>query len=182
MSRDDILSLHFTHLRNTVGSCNNVLKRLRRDGHIEVNSNVQPYVYFPSPSSVKKNGSKIYHFLAIVDFYKQLLKHDKPKQFIVEPKYGKEYMEPDIFMIWQGAPFFVEVQCSIYSSKVMKAKVERYEKYALSNKWKDETWQPEKRKIFPYLWLITDTRYTIESNCLRVFQSRNVDDFLVSVK
>lgn len=181
MSRNDVVDLHFSHLKNTVGSCNNVLKRLRRDGHIEASVKTQPYLYFPSPSPIKKDSQKAGHFLAIVDFYKQLLQHDNPKHLVVEPKFGKEYMEPDIFMIWQGAPFFVEIQCSVYSSKVMKAKLERYEKYVLSDEWKKETWQPKNKKIFPYIWIITDTFYNIEHKQMKIFQTKNVSDFLQSI-
>jgi len=182
MSRDDIVDLHFSHLSNKVGACNTVMKRLRRDGHVEVNVFQQPYIYFPAPSPIKRDSAKIPHFLKIVDFYKQLRKHSIPKIFEVEPKYGKEFMEPDAFMIWQGAPFFVEIQLSHYSQKVMKDKINRYEKYALSGKWKNESWQPANKKVFPYIWIIGDHHYNIESKVLRIFQSVNANSFLKEIK
>lgn len=46
-------------------------------------------------------------------------------------------MEPDIFMIWKRAPFFLEIQRSIYSEKVMNEKVNRYVSYYMSNEWQN---------------------------------------------
>ena len=96
----------------------------------------RPYIYFPQPSTIRKTSQKIPHFLAIVNVYKQLLQYEKPKVFKVEPKYGKAYMEPDIFTIWRQSPFFIEVQNSVYSKKVMQEKVNRYEFYFHSLEWR----------------------------------------------
>lgn len=65
----------------------------------------------------ERRVKKIPHFLGIVDVYKQLVHYENPKLFKVEPKYGKEYMEPDAFTIWRRSPFFIEVQKSVYSKK-----------------------------------------------------------------
>ncbi|MDT9027477.1 hypothetical protein [Rossellomorea yichunensis] len=43
-------------------------------------------------------------------------------------------------MIWKRAPFFVEIQRSVYSHKIMSEKVDRYEAYRLSGEWKNEAW------------------------------------------
>nr|MCX3330287.1 hypothetical protein [Bacillus pacificus] len=110
MSRDDIIDLHFQGLKNAVTCCNTVMKRLRRDGHVDANITQQPFIYFPQPSTLRKTSQKIPHFLGIVDAYKQLIHYEKPKLFKVEPKYGREYMEPDAFTIWRRSPFFIEVQ------------------------------------------------------------------------
>lgn len=178
LTRDDIIDLHFSHLKQPVTCCNTVLKRLRRDGYIEVNTDHKPYLYFPSPSSIKKDSTKIPHFLKIVEFYKSLLNFEGPKTFIVEPKYGKGYMEPDVFMIWKRAPFFVEIQHSVYSARVMDEKVKRYEEYFFSNKWKQEAWQPQKKKVFPAVIIITDTRYNIESSYFRFYQVPNISQLV----
>lgn len=178
LTRDDIIDLHFSRLKQPVTCCNTVLKRLRRDGYIEVNTNHQPYLYFPSPASIKKDSTKIPHFLKIVEFYKSLLKFEEPKTFIVEPKYGKGYMEPDAFMIWKRAPFFVEIQRSIYSARVMDEKVKRYEEYFFSNEWQQEAWQPQNKKVFPAVIIITDTRYNIESSYIRFFQVANISELV----
>lgn len=58
MTRDDIINLHFAGLKNPVTCANTVLKRLRRDGHIEVNTDFQPYIYFLSPSPINQDVAK----------------------------------------------------------------------------------------------------------------------------
>jgi hypothetical protein len=116
--------------------------------------------------------------LKIVEFYVDIIKHEPPKTFIVEPKYGKGYMEPDIFMIWKRAPFFVEIQRSVYSHKVMKEKVDRYEAYRLSREWQHEPWQPEEQKVFPKVIVITDTRYNIESPFVKFIQVQNISQLV----
>ncbi|RBW69477.1 replication-relaxation family protein [Bacillus taeanensis] len=181
MSRDDIAAIHFTNVKNPVTACNIVLKRLRRDGYVEANTSQQPYNYFLSPNPMKKNSQKIPHFLAIVDAYRQLCKHNKPEQFIVEPKYGKDYMEPDAFMIFNDSPFFVEIQRNVYSKKVMKEKIQRYEAYYYSNQWQSEAWQTVDNKVFPYVLMLTDTRYAIESDEIEVFQVKNIDELMLTV-
>ncbi|MDR4174498.1 hypothetical protein FO522_34000, partial [Bacillus nitratireducens] len=98
--------LHFQGLKNAVTCCNTVMKRLRRDGHVDANVLQHPYIYFPQPSSIRTKSQKIPHFLGIVEVYKQLVYYENPKLFKVEPKYGKEYMEPDAFTIWRRSPFF----------------------------------------------------------------------------
>ncbi|WP_309411863.1 replication-relaxation family protein [Bacillus cereus] len=178
MSRDDIINLHFQGLKKAVTCCNTVMKQLRRDGSVDTNVSQQPYIYFPQPSTIRKTSQKIPHFLAIVDVYKQLLQYEKPKLFKVEPKYGKEYMEPDVFTIWRQSPFFIEVQNLVYSKKVMQEKVNRYECYFHSFEWQQEPWQPKKSKYFPSLLIITDTQYDIYSLNFRIFQTKSIHDFM----
>lgn len=174
MTRDDIIDLHFKGLKQPVTCCNTVLKRLRRDSLIEVSKERLPFIYFPAPAGIKKDSTKIPHFLKIVEFYKSLLPFETPKTFIVEPKYGKGYMEPDAFMIWKRAPFFVEIQRSVYSEKVMNEKIQRYESYFMRNEWKQEHWQPANKKVFPTVILISDTRYKIESPNVKFIQVNNI--------
>ncbi len=182
MTRDDIIDLHFPGLKNPVTCCNTVLKRLRRDGQIEVNTSQQPYIYFSSPTPIKKDSAKIPHFLKIVEFYKSLLNFRESESFIVEPKYGKGFMEPDAFMIWKRAPFFVEIQRSIYSDKVMNEKFQRYVSYYMSNEWQQEPWQPEGKKIFPKIILITSRRYNLPRHPgVQFFQVQDIKQFLTFV-
>lgn len=175
MTRDDIIDLHFKGLKNPVTCANTVLKRLRRDGYIEVSKERHPYIYFPSPAAIKKDSAKIPHFLKIVEFYRSLVSIEAPEKFIVEPKYGKGYMEPDGFMIWKRAPFFVEIQRSIYSEKVMDEKIQRYEAYYISNEWQKESWQSEYKKVFPSVLILTETRYKIESSSVLFYQTQHID-------
>ncbi|MDF2605882.1 MAG: hypothetical protein K0S34_72 [Bacillales bacterium] len=176
MSRNDIAELFFPNTSNKEKNANAVLKRLCRDGHITVNKERRPYVYFPIPS-IKLTSQKIDHFLGIVDFYKQVCDIEAPETFTVEPKYGKDYMEPDIFMIWKRGPFFVEIQRSIYSERVMKDKITRYENYFYSEKWQLEQWQPTGNKYFPTIILITNHKYKIDSQ-LHVRQLSDISEIL----
>jgi hypothetical protein len=179
LTRDDIIDLHFAKLKQPVTCCNTVLKRLRRDGHIEVSKERQPYLYFHSPAAIKKDSAKINHFLKIVEFYRSIFKIETPKQFIVEPKYKKGFMEPDSFMIWKRSPFFVEIQRSVYSTKVMKEKVQRYESYFISNEWQHEPWQPQNKKVFPPVIMITDTRYNLDSDFVKFYQVQSIDQLVM---
>src|SRR5699024_10848265 len=83
MSRDDIIDLYFSHLKNPITNANTVLKRLVRDEQIEVSRSFSPYVYFPYNSIMKKDSTKIPHFLKIVDVYKQIKQHGKHEIFEV---------------------------------------------------------------------------------------------------
>jgi hypothetical protein len=181
MSRDDIIDLHFQGLKNAVTCCNTVMKRLRRDGHVDANISQQPYIYFPQSSTLRKTSQKIPHFLGILDVYKQLIYYEKPKLFKVEPKYGKEFMEPDAFTIWRRSPFFIEVQRSVYSKKVMQDKINRYELYSHSQEWHNESWQPKESKYFPSILIITEKYYNISSFSLRIFQASSISNFLNSL-
>mgnify|MGYP000668890540 CR=1 FL=1 len=181
MSRDDIIDLHFQGLKNAVTCCNTVMKRLRRDGHVDANISQQPYIYFPQSSTLRKTSQKIPHFLGILDVYKQLIYYEKPKLFKVEPKYGKEFMEPDAFTIWRRSPFFIEVQRSVYSKKVMQDKINRYELYFHSQEWHNESWQPKESKYFPSILIITEKYYNISSFNLRIFQASSISNFLNSL-
>lgn len=176
LMRDDIVELHFKDIKNSVDRANKVLKRLRRDGHIDCSTSQRMYMYFPKPS-IKKDSAKISHFQAIVQFYKQVSVVEKPRTFIVEPKYGKGNPEPDIFMIWRRTPFYVEIQRSVYSQKVMTEKMKRYERYWISEEWKNELWQPTNKKVFPLIWMLSDTTYNIDTP-FKVFQTRTVNELL----
>lgn len=173
MTRDDIIELHFSNVKNQITCCNTVLKRLRRDQLIDVNASQQPYLYFPHPSPIKKNSQKIPHFLAIVDFYKQLHRIETPAKFMVEPKFG--YVEPDVFCIWRGKAYFIEIQRSVYSTKVMMEKIRRYEQYYHQGDWGNLYRDGDRGKKFPEIWIITRVNYRIEKTPFRIIQSKNVD-------
>jgi hypothetical protein len=80
-------------------------------------------------------------------------------------------------MIWQRTPFYVEIQRSIYSDKVMKEKIARYEQFYHGEQWKLEAWQPEDKKVFPRVWIVSETKYNIEAP-FKVAQSNDVASFL----
>ncbi|MCD4839753.1 hypothetical protein LRS37_12925 [Neobacillus sedimentimangrovi] len=164
MSRDDIVDLHFKHLKNPIGNANTVLKRLVRDGQIEVSTMHSPYLYFPVGNHIKKNSTKIPHYLKLVQVYKDLCEIEPPTEFIIEPQYKKGLAEPDIYCVFKGTPLFIEVQNSIYSSKQMEDKIKRYELLK----------QSELVKPFPTIIMITNTRYAIESDQIKVIQTPSI--------
>lgn len=182
MSRDDITELHFKGLKNPTGNCNTVLKRLFRDGYIDRNTNTQPYLYFPKEKTIKKDSAKIPHFLEILHTYKDMMKYKIPSVFTVEPKYGKGFMEPDIFTIWKGAPLWIEVQRSIYSEEVMLEKINRYEAYYDSGLIMKESWQPKDNPIFPAILILSSTRYPVESSRIKIMQAKSISEFMVSLE
>lgn len=182
MTRDDIVDLHFKSLKKPVTSCNAVMKRLRRDGNVEVNTTQQQYIYFPSSGTVKKNSQKISHFLGILDVYKQLLDYEPPKLLEIEPKYSNVKVEPDMFTIWRRAPFFVEVQKSRYSTRVFQEKINRYLAYYHSREWEALHWQPKNNKLFPSILIITESKYKFEAPGLRVFQYDSIKSMMNDFK
>ncbi|MBH0156007.1 replication-relaxation family protein [Fictibacillus sp. 5RED26] len=182
LNRDQIIAMHFNHLKQKVVVCNNVMKRLRRDGYVTACTESQPYNYFLNPSPIKKDSKKIPHFNAISSFYIEACKYQKPTLVQIEPKLAeKSTIEPDIFMIWLGSPLFVEIQRSIYSAKVMQQKINRYKTYFESEEWMKASWQKDK-KVFPYIWIITDYKYKLDDvSPLQIFQTKDVDEFMKTI-
>jgi hypothetical protein len=64
------------------------------------------------------------------------------------------------------------------TKKVMKEKINRYESYYLSNKWRSEPWQPHSREVFPAVIVMTETRYQIESSHIKFFQVQHIDQLM----
>lgn len=175
LTRDAIAELHFGALKQPVTNANFVLKRLRRDGHVKAITDRQPYVYTPTDSGIKRDSAKIPHFLSIAECYRALKAVAEPRRFDVEPKLGaKGTVEPDAFTIWRSAPFYIEIQRSVYSAKTFDAKMARYVAYYNEGRWREESWQPKgKPPIFPYVWVITDVEYAVVDVPFRVMQTRD---------
>ncbi|WP_423408001.1 hypothetical protein AABM38_20365 [Heyndrickxia sp. MSNUG] len=175
MDRDSIAELHFAGLKNPKYAANNVLLRLLRDGQIQRSTAFTPFVYFGPDVSMKQNSAKIGHFLAILEVYKDMRKLGKLESFWVEPKYGKKGgAEPDIYCTYRGTGFFVEVQRTIYSDKLMDEKMDRY--VDLFNG--DIVAKP-----FPHVLIISDQRYAIDGDYpFKVFQAQTFTDFVNSLK
>jgi len=174
MSRNDIIDLYFSHLKNPVTNANTVLKRLVRDKQIEVSRSFSPFVYFPAGSIVKRNSTKIPHFLKIVEVHKPIKHYYTPHDFIVEPKFDKGLAEPDALTVIKGTPFFIEVQRNLYSQKVMDQKIKRYEALKYSDEFNEAK--------FPFVIMVTDSRYEINSDAITVFQVASIDEFMNNLK
>lgn len=63
----------------------------------------------------------------------------------------------------------------------MFAKMERYKKYYESMLWHQEPWQPQSKKLFPYVLIITDKQYVLNEYPFRVFQAKNIAEFMESI-
>jgi hypothetical protein len=174
LSRDQIIELHFSGVKQPVSSCNIVLKRLQDRGYIKAYKDFQPYVYASKDSKFKNNSQKTLHFLKITDTYLEFKKYSKCSDLMIEPKLGdKGTVEPDMFLIFKRTPFFVEIQRSVYTEKTMKEKIQRYEQYYYSQTWKKLEWQKENKEVFPIIIICTDTRYNIQSQ-LKVLQVSDI--------
>lgn len=180
LNRDQLIELHFKGLKQDVTVCNRVMRRLQLLGEVDVDRNVRPYVYFPNPTSVSKNSSKLKHFRAIADIVIEAKALGEVRELVVEPKLGaKGTVEPDIFMIWNNTPFFVEVQtANVQKSNYMVKKLERYENYFLSNQWKSLHWQRPSKPVFPYVLILSRHPYQLKDTPFHVLQVKSLEDFM----
>lgn len=175
MDRDSIAEIHFAKLKNPQYSANNVLLRLLRDGEIQRSTAFVPYCYFGPDVSMKKNSAKIGHFLAILNVYKEIRKLGELETFLVEPKYGRKGSgaEPDIYCKYRRTPFFIEVQRTVYSEKLMAEKLDRYVDLFNSG---------ALPKPFPHILILSDQRYAIDGDYpFKVFQAESFTEFIRSL-
>lgn len=176
MDRDSIAELHFANLKNPQYAANNVLLRLLRDGEIQRSTAFIPYCYFGPEVSMKKNSAKIGHFLAILNVYKEIRSQGEPDSFLVEPKYGRKGAgaEPDIYCYYRRTPFFIEVQRTIYSEKLMTEKLDRYVDLYNSG---------VMVKPFPHILILSDQRYAIDGDYpFKIFQAESFTEFVASLR
>ncbi|WP_425203944.1 hypothetical protein [Priestia megaterium] len=185
VDRDSLVELFFKQLKSPVNACNSVMIRLYRLGLIERTQQYSPTVYLPVDAKIKKNSQKILHFLSILDIYKQMSTYSVPKQVIVEdkPTGRKGGIEPDLFCIFKGSPFWIEIQRNQYSEQKMQDKIHLYEEFFFSDEWKTLHWQPEDRAaIFPSVMLITPVRYALSSEHIRIIQVASIHELMEKYK
>lgn len=182
MTRDQLAQLHFSNVKNPVPACNSVLKRLSRDNLIKPNKAWSPYIYSLSECKIKKDSQKIPHFLEIVDCYMAIKQIREPRNVVVEPKYGKGNIEPDLFLTIGMKPLYIEVQRTQYSEKVMQQKIDRYEEFFDSGIWINEPWQKDE-PTFPDIIIVTPTRYAIQTEGrFKVYQTPSIEEFVKRLK
>lgn len=175
LDRNQLIKLHFQDQKQPVTTCNRIMNRLVLKGLVKVDKNTRPYNYFHHEMNMKNNSQKIFHYKAIADIYFDLAEFTQPSVFDVEVKVGlKGTVEPDVYAVWNGAPMFIEVQRNRYTLKVMNKKLEKYQDYYESKEWKSYTEQ------FPFILIITDTRYTVDNGNLAVYQAESIEDFIRS--
>jgi len=185
VDRDSLVELFFKQLKSPVNACNSVMVRLYRLGLIERTQQYSPTVYLPVDAKIKKNSQKILHFLSILDVYKQMCTYSVPKNVIVEdkPTGQKGGIEPDLFCIFKGSPFWIEIQRNQYSEQKMQAKINLYEEFFFSDEWQALHWQPEDRPaLCPSVILITPVRYAVNSDHIRIIQVASIHELMEKYK
>jgi Replication-relaxation len=175
LTRDQVAELYFSHTKKKALNANDVLKRLRDRGYIEADTTRQPYVYFPKPARIKTNGQKVDHFLAIADVFLQM-RGEELKHFTIESQFPGVEVRPDILAFWRGSAFFIEVQNTQYTTKVMQQKIARYEAFAQSELWRDCL--PFRVKRFPVVWIIAPNKYAVQSEYVRIVQTKDVAELV----
>ncbi|KAB2337674.1 hypothetical protein F7731_08765 [Cytobacillus depressus] len=175
MDRDSIAEIYFSKTKDPKKSANNVLLRLLRDGEIQRSTAFTPYVYFGPDVSIKQNSQKIGHFLAILNVYKEIKRLGNLGTFLVEPKYGKKgIVEPDVFCQYRKTNFFIEVQRTVYSDKLMNEKLDRYIDLYNSG---------IMAAPFPHVLILSDQRYGIDGEYpFQVFQAETFTQFINGLK
>lgn len=183
LDRDQLVEMFFSNLKQPIVVCNRVMKRLRMSGHVECDTSVAPYRYFPNPPTMRLDSMKMHHFKAIADFYIEMNKNGEIAEFEVEFRTGKKGSpEVDIFLIWRNIPFFVEIQRTVKTKKVMAEKFERYQDYFVSNEWQHLSWQSQKKKVFPLILLVSDHAYSLPNHAFKIIQIRNIEELLLKYK
>lgn len=172
VSRDDIVDVFFSKLKQPITGANTVLKRLVTSGHLKVNKTVQPYLYTSFDSKIG-GLSKTNHFNAILNFYKQLKIYKEPEMFEIEYNLGKNCPTADIYVVWNDIPFLVEIQLTYYSKPKIEEKMDKYQRlYKVGNLSKIHG-------HFPYVWIISDKPYPLDDRPFMILQSKDVHEYVL---
>ncbi|MCF6800189.1 hypothetical protein [Priestia megaterium] len=100
-----------------------------------------------------------------------------------KPTGRKGGIEPDLFCIFKGSPFWIEIQRNHYSEQKMQGKISLYEELFFSDEWKTLQWQPQDRAaIFPSVILITPVRYAVASDHIRIIQVASIHELMEKYK
>lgn len=177
LSRDQLIKLHFESCKDAVSQCNRTMRRLTLKGEVSVDKTRRMYLYKPK-GGIKTNSSKTDHYLDICNFYLELKRFEKPRYTIIEPKFAKGGPEPDLFCIWRGAPFWVEIQRTKMDAKQWKEKLMRYVEFYHSGVWKQFEWQtPGKEPVFPRLWIYGESAPNVIVP-FKIVQTRTVEELI----
>lgn len=180
LSRDQIAQLFFKHTKKPHTNANFVLKRLRRDGYITANADksFHQYIYFPNPPEIKKNSQKVDHYLLIAQIYIDMMKYDKVKQYDIEPIVDD--FIPDAFARWKGSRWFVEAQNSLYTSKQLEQKLQKYVEWYKSEEWMYTQFVNDMKPIFPHVLIVGKTNKKLDTSQypFRVAQVESIDAFM----
>ncbi|MFJ7680352.1 replication-relaxation family protein [Peribacillus sp. NPDC097198] len=138
LTRDQIAALHFSANARPHVSANNVLKRLRRDGYITANTDrsFHQYIYFNAPSPIKTDSQKIGHYLMINQGFIDMGKYGAVNRYEIEPSIENAEFIPDVSCNWLDIDWYLEFQNSLYTTKQMYSKLDKYSNYYYKGEWK----------------------------------------------
>lgn len=141
LTRDQIAALHFSHNARPHVSANQVLKRLRRDNYITANTDCsfQQYIYFNNPSPIKTDSQKIDHYLLMNQTIIDMMKYSSITEFHIETSITNAEFIPDIHVKgWLDNDWFIECQNSLYTTKQLYSKLDRFKVYFEKGYWNNE--------------------------------------------
>jgi hypothetical protein len=122
------------------------LFRLSKKGREQFGANYHPVPF---------GNSKVPHWLLITHTYLDMLEIERPMIFLPEQRLNETRFNPDIFAVWLGRAFWIEVQKSPLTSKRWAMKWDRYNEYIQSGAYKTENWQPKTHVVRPRIVAIS---------------------------
>jgi len=183
LTRDQIATLFFSHCKKPHTNANFVLKRLRRDGYITANTDkaFHQYIYFPNPTTIKKNSQKVDHYLLIAQIYIDMMKYDAVKQYDIEPIL--DGFIPDAFARWKGSRWFIEAQNSLYTAKQTEQKLKQYLEWYQSEEWKYTQFVNTNKPIFPHVLIIgkVNKKVDVSDYPFPIAQAESIDEFMKKI-
>ena len=140
LTRDQLAALHFAENSNPAVTANRVLKRLRMHQYITANTDrsFQQYIYFPNPPTIKIDSQKIEHYLMIAQGFIDMDHYAKVSDYKIEPKIDGADFIPDGTCSWLNNSWFLEFQNSLYTTKQLYAKIDKYVDYYEKGYWAKE--------------------------------------------
>ncbi|MEH7086497.1 replication-relaxation family protein [Neobacillus drentensis] len=141
LTRDQIAAIHFNKNARPHISANQVLKRLRRDNYITANTDrsFQQYIYFNNPSPIKLDSQKLDHYLLMNQTIIDMMQYSPITEFHFETSIPDADFIPDINVKgWLDNDWFIECQNSLYTTKQLYSKLDRYKSYFDKGYWNNE--------------------------------------------
>lgn len=140
LTRDQLAALHFTDNANPAVTANRVLKRLRMHQYITANTDrsFQQYIYFPNPPTIKIDSQKIDHYLMIAQGFIDMDHYAKVSDYKIEPKIDGADFISDATCSWLDNSWFLEFQNSLYTTKQLYSKIDKYVDYYEKGFWGKE--------------------------------------------
>ncbi|MEN8702453.1 replication-relaxation family protein [Bacillus infantis] len=140
LTRDQLAAMHFADNANPAVTANRVLKRLRMHQYITANTDrsFQQYTYFPNPPTIKIDSQKIDHYLMIAQGFIDMNRYAAVSDYKIEPKIDGGDFIPDATCSWLDNSWFLEFQNSLYTTKQLYSKIDKYVDYYEKGYWGKE--------------------------------------------